>query len=119
MISPGQALRFLLRDHGWTQQDLAEILDRPEQWVSDVCHGEQELTPRDALALEVALGGCVDATAWLANQSRWQLALLGSDDSLCVLLEAIQARVAARGSNDRAGGRYPHAVDGEDAAAAQ
>jgi HTH-type transcriptional regulator/antitoxin HigA len=98
MISPGQAVRHLLSDRGWTQADLASILDRPTQWVSEVCCDKKSITPRAALALEAASGGFVDAPTWLGIQSRWQLALL---DGHPAALEAIRVRAATREAAER------------------
>ena len=92
MISPGQMVRHLLRDRGWTQSDLAVILDRPAQWVSEVCCDKKSITPRAALALEAASDGIYDATGWLSAQSRWQLSRL--DDNRAAL-DAIHARAVA------------------------
>jgi len=92
MISPGRAVRHLLSEYGWTQADLAEILDRPAQWVSEVCCDKKSLTPYAALALEAASGGFVDAMAWLSIQSRWQLAQLDKDGSHRATIAAIKGR---------------------------
>lgn len=92
MISPGWAVRHLLADRGWTQADLAYILDRPTQWVSEVCCDKKSITPIAALALEAASGGFVEASTWLSIQAHWQLSRLDNGPRL----EEIRARVAAR-----------------------
>lgn len=40
---------------GWSQKDLAAILGRPEQMVSEIANGTKQITPETALELAQAL----------------------------------------------------------------
>lgn len=72
-VAPGKVLKRELEARGWTQKDLASILGRPEQAVSEIITAKKQVTPETALELAQALG--TTAELWLNLESRYRLAL--------------------------------------------
>lgn len=56
LVSPGSILKRELAARGWSQKDLAHILDKPEQTISAIIKGKKQLMPDMAVALGEALG---------------------------------------------------------------
>lgn len=73
-IKPGEILQEELEARGWTQTDLAEILDRPVQAMNEIIAGKKAVTPETALALAQALG--TSPEYWLNLESAYRLDLL-------------------------------------------
>jgi addiction module HigA family antidote len=53
---PGVILKRELEARGWTQNDLAEIMGRPSQAISEIIRGTKQVTPETALELAQAMG---------------------------------------------------------------
>jgi HTH-type transcriptional regulator/antitoxin HigA len=70
-VSPGAVLRRELDARGWSQKDLAEIMGRPEQAISEIAQGAKRITPETALELGEALGTSADL--WLNLESNYRL----------------------------------------------
>ena len=70
-IAPGRILRRELEANGWTQKDLAKIMGRPEQAISEIINGAKQITYETAVQLEAALGG--SAAFWLNLEANYQL----------------------------------------------
>jgi HTH-type transcriptional regulator/antitoxin HigA len=75
--SPGTYIREELKSRGWSQTQLAEIIDRPIQAINEIVQGKKAITPDTAAALGVALGP--DAVTWLNRESEYRLSLLDAD----------------------------------------
>ncbi len=71
VFSPGEYIKEFLEGRGWTQSDLAEILGRPLQLVSDVILDKRRITPETAKGLAEAFD--TSAQLWLNLDSAWQL----------------------------------------------
>ncbi|MGC9399952.1 MAG: HigA family addiction module antitoxin [Anaerolineae bacterium] len=71
--APGQIIRRELEARGWTQKDLAEIMDRPEQTISQIVNAHKRITPETALQLAAAFGTSADL--WLGLEKEYQLYL--------------------------------------------
>lgn len=71
-VPPGRILKKELKARGWTQVDLARILARPVQTVSEIVQGRKQITPETALGLAQALG--TSAEIWLALEAKYRLA---------------------------------------------
>lgn len=69
--SPGQILSMELEARGWTQSDLAAIMDRPAQALSEIINAKKQVTPETALELAEALG--TSAELWLNLESNYRL----------------------------------------------
>ena len=59
-FSPGEILADELEARGWTQTDLAEIINRPQKLASDLVIGKQAITPETATDLAAAFGTSVE-----------------------------------------------------------
>ena len=53
---PGDLVRKLLSEKGWTQEDLARVIDRSRQSISDIISSRSGITPETAIALAAAFG---------------------------------------------------------------
>jgi len=69
--SPGRILRRELEARGWTQKDLAHIMDLPEQTISQIVRGRKRVTPEMALELASAFGTSADL--WLNLEANYRL----------------------------------------------
>jgi HTH-type transcriptional regulator/antitoxin HigA len=72
-VSPGRILRQELEARGWTQRDLAAILGRPEQMVSEIINGAKQITPETSLELAQAFG--VSPEFWYTLEANYRLEL--------------------------------------------
>ena len=63
VFAPGEFLRDELEARGWTQQELAEILDRPPRLVSEIISAKRAITPETAKGLGEAFG--TSAEYWM------------------------------------------------------
>lgn len=72
VFSPGEYIRDELDARGWTQADLAEILNRDVAGVSQVLTGKRRITPETATGLAHAFG--TSAEVWLNLDARFRLA---------------------------------------------
>ncbi len=73
IVSPGEILRAELEAREMTQKDLAMIMGRPEQMISEIINAKKQITPDTAIDLEQALG--ISAQFWLNLESAYQLHL--------------------------------------------
>lgn len=68
---PGKVVETRLNDLGWSQMDLANIIGKPKQLVSDVILGKRAVTPETASLLADAFG--TSAEYWRKLQSYFDL----------------------------------------------
>jgi HTH-type transcriptional regulator / antitoxin HigA len=83
LTPPGQILKEELYERGWTQRDLAAILGRPEQMVSEIANGSKQITPETSIELAQAFGTSPDF--WFNLESNYRLELarrVPRDDSI-------------------------------------
>jgi HTH-type transcriptional regulator/antitoxin HigA len=66
-------IRDRLKERGWTQGDLAEIMGRPERLISELIAGKKEMTAQTALGLAKAFGD-EDALYWKNLDNAYLLA---------------------------------------------
>lgn len=71
VFSPGEFLKEELDQRGWSQQELADILDRPPRLISEIVGGKRAITPETAVGLSKALGS--SAEYWMNLESQYQL----------------------------------------------
>jgi HTH-type transcriptional regulator/antitoxin HigA len=69
---PGDFIRDELEARGWTQEDLAKIMDRPLQAVNEIVSGKKQITPDTALGLAKAFGDD-DALYWMNLENVYRL----------------------------------------------
>jgi len=72
--APGMIVRKELDARCWTQEDLARIMGRPVQVISEVVSGKKQITPETALGLAAAFGS--SAEMWLSMEARYRLRLV-------------------------------------------
>ena len=70
-VSPGRIIQRELDERGWTQNDLADVMGRPSQAISEIINGKKQVTAETALELGEAFG--VDAAFWSSLQSSYNL----------------------------------------------
>lgn len=89
--SVGALVRIELERRGWSQTDLTGVLDRPLQFVNEVCNDKKELTRESAAQVAAALGHTPEW--WLRAQDAHRLSLIDQGDRLNpIRLQAALAR---------------------------
>jgi len=69
--SPGRIIRRELEARGWSQSDLAEIMGRPPQAISQIVQGRKQVTAETALQLAAAFG--TSEEFWINLETRYRL----------------------------------------------
>ena len=70
VFPPGDFFREELEARGWTQKDLADILDQPTHLVSEIIDGKRRISPETAL--DLARGFGTSAEYWLKLESTYR-----------------------------------------------
>lgn len=70
-VPVGKLLGDEIEAHGWTQTELAAVLGRPVQFVSELVNGKKEITRESAAQIGAALGQT--AEFWLSFQDQYLL----------------------------------------------
>ncbi len=78
VFSPGEILRDELEERGWTQADLAQIIDRPASLIGQIIAGTRGITPETARDLSAAFETTPEF--WMNLDSTYQLSRLAHDD---------------------------------------
>lgn len=73
ILGPGHRMLEELEARGWTQKDLAEVLDRPIQAINEIVKGTKQITPETAIQLAEALG--TSPKFWLDLETNYRLRL--------------------------------------------
>ena len=68
---PGRILSRELEARGWTQKELATIIGRPEQAISEIVNAKKQITPETARELAAAFG--TSAALWVNLEASYQL----------------------------------------------
>jgi len=77
-VSPGRIIIRELEARGWSQQDLAEIMGRPEQMISEIVHAKKQISPETAWQLAKAFGTTPEF--WLNLEMNYQLTKSAIED---------------------------------------
>ena len=72
-IPPGEILAEELAARGMRQKELALLMKRPEQAISEIINAKKAITPETALQLEQVLE--ISARFWLGLQATYGLTL--------------------------------------------
>lgn len=75
---PGEFLRDELEARGWSQTQLAEIMDRPVRLINEIIAGKKGITPETAIQLGDSLG--TGPELWMNLESQYQLSKVGASD---------------------------------------
>ena len=73
--APGRILSRELEARGWTQKDLAEIMERPVQTINEIIRGSKQITPETAIELSQALS--TSPEFWTNLEAKYRLHLAG------------------------------------------
>jgi HTH-type transcriptional regulator / antitoxin HigA len=76
---PGDLVRKLLADRGWTQDDLARVIQRSRQSINDIISGRSGITPETAIALAAAFGN--NPMDWWQLEGEFRISQLQSPAS--------------------------------------
>lgn len=74
IITPGEVLKEELDARGLSQRDLALVIDRPEQMISEIINAKKQITAETANELAQALD--IPATFWMNLEANYQLHLV-------------------------------------------
>ncbi len=72
-VAPGRIIADELEARGWTQKDLAAIMGRPEQAISEIVSARKQITPETARELAQAFG--TSAELWMNLETNYRLQL--------------------------------------------
>lgn len=67
LVPPGRIIRRELEARGWRQKDLAQIMGRPEQAISEIVNSKKRITAETARELASAFGTSIDFWINLEN----------------------------------------------------
>jgi HTH-type transcriptional regulator / antitoxin HigA len=101
VFPPGDFLQEELEERGWTQTDLAAILDRPPRLVNEIIAGKRAITPETARGLAAAFGSSPEY--WMNLESSYQLWRAGDDQGDAVARRARLYELAPIGDLERRG----------------
>ncbi|MBM4429865.1 MAG: HigA family addiction module antidote protein [Chloroflexi bacterium] len=73
VVPPGDIIRRELEARGWTQEDLAVIMGRPTQAISEIVNARKQITAETARELAQAFG--TSAQFWLNLETNYRLHL--------------------------------------------
>lgn len=79
-VSPGRIILRELQARAWQQRDLAEVMGRPEQAISEIIRGKKQITYETARELASAFGTSADFWMNLEANYRLQLAERGGEE---------------------------------------
>lgn len=100
LVAPGRIVKQEIEARGWSQKDLAAVLGRPEQTVSEIVNGVKQITPETALELAQAFGTSPELWMNLEANYRLQIAQRQSRDDAIArrsqLYAALPLRAMAR-----------------------
>lgn len=70
---PSEFLKMEMEARGWTESNLAEIINKPLQFISELVNSKRQITGETALRLAIAFGTSADL--WLGLETDYQLHL--------------------------------------------
>jgi len=73
LVTPGEIIKEELEARGWTQKDLADIMRRPEQTISQIVTAGKQITDQTPLELAAAFG--TSAQFWSNLEATYRLRL--------------------------------------------
>lgn len=79
VFAPGEFIREELEARGWTQGDLAQIMDRPLRLINELIAGKKQITPETARGLSKAFGA-QDPLYWMNLDAAYRLRQLDPEE---------------------------------------
>jgi HTH-type transcriptional regulator/antitoxin HigA len=95
VFPPGGFIREELEARGWTQGDLAQIMDRPLRVINELIAGKKLITPETARGLAEAFGDN-DPLYWMNLDSTYRLAQTAPADDLVSRRSKLYSRFPIR-----------------------
>lgn len=95
VFPPGEFIREELEARGWTQGDLAQIMDRPLRLINELVAGKKQITPETARGLAEAFGDN-DPLYWMNLDSAYRLAQAAPVDDLVSRRSKLYSRFPVR-----------------------
>lgn len=74
--SSGEIIAKMMNNRGWTQKDLAGVLNKPQPEVSQLITSKRSITPETAHLLAQAFGN--SALFWMETEARYRVSLVTS-----------------------------------------
>jgi HTH-type transcriptional regulator/antitoxin HigA len=96
LVPPGRILKQELAARGWTQRDLAAILSRPEQTISEIIGGSKQITPETSVELGQAFGTSPEFWHTLEANYRLELAQRQAQDDAIARRSRLYAELPLR-----------------------
>jgi HTH-type transcriptional regulator/antitoxin HigA len=93
VVSPGIILRREIAARDWNQKDLAAIMGRPQQAISEIIRGTKQITPETALELSEAFGTSPEFWMNLETNYRLHLAEKQKDRKQIAMKSELYSRV--------------------------
>lgn len=78
MRPPGQVLDEMMKERGWTQTDLSNILGKPQRSISEIINGKKAVTPETAVALASAFDNSPEF--WIQLEGNYRLSKASEPD---------------------------------------
>lgn len=94
VFPPGEFLRDVLEERGWSQTEFAEIIGRPHRLVNEVIAGKRAITPDTAVEFAAALE--TSPEYWLNLESAYQLSKVRTADVRIAREAALRQRFPVR-----------------------
>jgi HTH-type transcriptional regulator/antitoxin HigA len=79
LLHPGDMLREMLKQRGWTQDDLALIIGRSAKTINDIVRRRTGMTPETAACLAAAFGNAPEE--WMRAETAYRLSLVEVETS--------------------------------------
>jgi len=73
-LSPGELIKQMLSEKGWTQDDLGSAMNRSRQSINEMIAGKTALTPEMAMALATVFGNSFEI--WWIAEGNYRASLL-------------------------------------------
>jgi HTH-type transcriptional regulator/antitoxin HigA len=79
-IQPGEILRAMIKDRGWSQDEFALIVGRSRQAINEIIAGKVGVTPEMAVTLSAAFGN--PASEWMRWDAAYRLSLIKDESEM-------------------------------------
>lgn len=71
VVPPGRIIQREIDARGWSQRDLAAIINRPAQAINEIINGTKQITPETAIELGAAFS--TTAELWMNLEANYRL----------------------------------------------
>jgi HTH-type transcriptional regulator/antitoxin HigA len=92
ILPPGATVKHLLEELDLTQREFAQMIERPEVFVSELIKGKRQITIDTARRLAASLGGSPET--WLRMEQTYRLRIEQEDRELIGRIRARRPALA-------------------------